>query len=364
MIMVNNIENDYGLHQLLHDVLEQEASDLHIMANAKPAFRLNGDIREMSEYPVYTKEMTKGMAEYIIKEILQGDIERFYEYDCSFSYKSYGRFRLNIYKTMGSFALAFRALPRRVKTFDELNLPAQIKKFAGRTNGLVLVTGPTGSGKSTTLASLIELINQERNAHIITIEDPIEYIYENERSLVTQREVNGDTKDFANALRSALRQDPDVILVGEMRDPETIQIAMSAAETGHLVLSTLHTVGAIKTIDRIIDSFEAGKQNQICSQLSGVLAGVVSQVLMPRADGTGRVMACEIMFNTPAIRNLIRERKPHQITSIMQATNNADMLLLDNELIRLCRQRVITPDEAISRAQDQEKVKAAVNIRR
>lgn len=336
------------------------ASDLHIVVHSKPVVRVNGEIEQIEHMEVLQAEDTLGIVQHIFEKILHVEFHPVYEYDCAFGLPDFGRFRLNIYKTQLAYALAIRFLPLSIRDFHQLGIPEAVKRFAYKNNGLVLVTGPTGSGKSTTLAALLDLINRDRNLHIITIEDPVEYLYDHKNCIITQREVGLDTKTFADALRSAMREDPDVILVGEMRDPETIQIALTAAETGHLVFSTLHTVGAAKTIDRIIDSFESGKQNQIASQLATVLQGVVSQVLLPKLDGSGRALVCEVMFNTPAIRNLIRERKPHQIINAMQTGRNMDMCILDNELIRLFRSHTISRESALSKAQNREYIENTI----
>lgn len=359
-------ENIYSklLYEMLVYASQYGASDLHIVKDSRPAIRNDGEIKFIDSMEILTEEDTEGIARYIFDAILKIEFTPLQEYDCAFGLKEYGRFRLNVYKTQMSYALALRFLPLSIRNFRELGIPEAVKRFAYKANGLVLVTGPTGSGKSTTLAALLDLINHDRNLHIITIEDPIEYVYDHNSCIITQREIGLDSSSFADALRAAMREDPDVILVGEMRDPETIQVALTAAETGHLVFSTLHTVGASKTIDRIVDSFETGKQNQIASQLATVLQGVVSQVLLPRLDGKGRTLACEVMFNTPAIRNLIREHKPHQIANVMQTSKSLDMRSLDNELIRLYRCHVISSEVAVSKSQNAEYVKNAIGERK
>lgn len=352
------------LYEMLKKTADIGASDLHIVVDSKPAIRVNGEIERIDEMDIISDDVAEGIAFYILHDILHEENRTIYELDCSFSITEFGRFRLNIYRSKTSYALAIRSLPLQSRNFKELGIPEVVKRFAYKSNGLVLITGPTGSGKSTTLAALLDMINRDRNCHIITIEDPIEYLYEHRSSIITQREIGTDSKSFADALRAAMREDPDVILVGEMRDPETIQVALTAAETGHLVFSTLHTVGAAKTIDRIVDSFESGKQNQIVSQLATVLTGVVSQVLIPKLDNSGRTLACEVMFNNPAIRNLIRERKPHQIANIMQAGRANDMMSLDNELIRLFRAHVINQDQALGKAQNIEYVQTSIGAER
>lgn len=359
-------DNKYGklLFEMLDFASQYGASDLHIVKDSRPAIRCDGEIKFIDSMDILSEEDTEGIAHFIFKTILRIEFTAPQEYDCAFGLKNYGRFRLNVYKTQMCYALALRFLPLSIRNFHELGIPEPVKRFAYKANGLVLVTGPTGSGKSTTLAAILDLINHDRNLHIITIEDPIEYVYDHNNCIITQREIGLDSSSFADALRAAMREDPDVILVGEMRDPETIQVALTAAETGHLVFSTLHTVGASKTIDRIVDSFESGKQNQIASQLATVLQGVVSQVLLPRLDGKGRTLACEVMFNTPAIRNMIREHKPHQIANVMQTSKSMDMCSLDNELIRLYRCHVISGEVAISKSQNAEYVRSAVGERK
>ena len=344
------------LHQILQMSGEFNSSDIHLVEKAHPVFRINGMLQQCDRFPVLTRDTTKEISQYIMEELCDTQFFDQKEIDAAFSIEGLGRYRLNIYKERGSYALALRALPNVVKSMRELDLPTQLDELCDRKRGLILVTGPTGSGKSTTLAAMINEINRNKRCHIITIEDPVEYLYEHDKAIVNQREVGADSGSFADALRAAMREDPDIILVGEMRDPETIQTALTAAETGHLVFSTLHTTGAAKTVDRIIDTFESGKQNQIAQQLATVLQAVISQVLIPRADGKGRIMSCEIMKTTPAIQNLIRERKPHQIRNSIQSGVDIGMQLLDNDLIRLARLRVIDRTEAISYAQDSEYV--------
>ncbi|HPZ08521.1 MAG TPA: type IV pilus twitching motility protein PilT, partial [Candidatus Eremiobacteraeota bacterium] len=274
------------------------------------------------------------------------------ELDLGYSVRGLSRFRVNVYLQRGTWGAAFRTIPARPFTIDELKLPSILKDLAMKPRGLLLVTGPTGSGKSTTLAAVIDFINENKRCHIVTIEDPIEFLHRDKRSLISQREVGPDTNSFSEALKRALRQDPDVILVGEMRDLETTAIAISAAETGHLVLATLHTTGASSTIDRIIDQFPGHQQGQIRVQLASILEGVMSQVLMPRAKGEGRVMAMEILTVTPAVRNVIREEKVHMLVNIMQAGAIHHMKTLDMALRDLYQQGIITYEEAFSKAQD------------
>jgi twitching motility protein PilT len=282
--------------------------------------------------------------------------------DFSFSISGLHRFRINAFKQRGSYSLAIRLVNSRIPNFEELGLPPIVNEFTKKNSGLIIVTGPTGSGKTTTLASMINKINQERTTHIITLEEPIEYLHRHQRSIVNQREVGSDTKGYAPALRAALRQDPDIILIGEMRDLETIAIALTAAETGHLVFSTLHTVGAAKTIDRIIDVFPPYQQQQVRFQLSTVLQGVISQQLIPNEDGSGRVAAVEIMVITPAIQNLIRESKTHQIPNAIQTGARQGMKTMDQALIDLYREGYISKENAFLYAVDFEYMKNFINL--
>ena len=300
-----------NIHDLLKKSIELGASDIHITINSTPIARVKGSFVNLSE-TVLTKEHTQAMTREIAGEKNFKRIEEDGECDFSVSIESGERFRVNAYKQKGNFAIAIRTITSHIPDFDTLGLPEVLKNFAEKHKGLVLVTGPTGSGKSTTLASLINIINENQQRHIITLEDPIEYVHDHKQSLVNQREIGQDTESFNSALRAILRQDPDVILVGEMRDPETISIALTAAETGHLVFSTLHTVGAAKTIDRIVDMFPSEQQQQVRTQLSTVCEGVVSQQLIKTIDGRKRVAALEVMVANPAIRNLIRENKTYQ----------------------------------------------------
>jgi twitching motility protein PilT len=279
------------------------------------------------------------------------------EYDFSYSIQGMSRLRVNAYKQRGSFGMALRIIPYDIPTMQFLGLPSVIEELTELNRGLILVTGPTGSGKSTTLATMIDKINSNRRCHIITLEDPIEYLHKHDKSIINQREIGTDTKSFANALRGALREDPDVILVGEMRDLDTISIAITAAETGHLVLSTLHTIGAPQTIDRIIDVFPPYQQQQVRIQLSSVIQAIITQQLLPKADGKGRIAAFEVMIATPAIRNLIRESKVHQIETAMLTGTKNKMQTMDNSLLQLYKAGKITKDMAISRAISQEEIK-------
>lgn len=329
--------------ELLTKTIESKASDLHITAGSPPIIRVNGKliaIGDVKLMPDDTKSIVHQMMtpEQIIQFKDKGEL------DFSFSNPGLGRFRVNVYKQRGTCSMALRVLALQIPTIEELGLPPVMKELAQKKRGLILVTGPTGSGKSTTLASMIDYMNQNRTEHILTLEDPIEYLHKHSKSIVNQREIGNDSFSFANALRAALRQDPDVILVGEMRDLETISIAVTAAETGHLVLSTLHTIGAAKTIDRIIDVFPPHQQQQIKVQLSSVLEGVISQQLLPKADGSGRIAAFEVMITNPAIRNLIREGKTHQMQTSIQTGGKSGMQTMDASLINLFQRRLISRD--------------------
>ncbi|WP_142935815.1 type IV pilus twitching motility protein PilT [Balnearium lithotrophicum] len=333
--------------QLLKEVVDKKASDLHIVPGSPPRIRVLGDLIPLVEYGTLSAADTKRLIYSVLTDAQKKKLEEEWELDFSFGIRGIARFRGNAYFQRQSLAGAFRLIPYSIPEFEKLGLPEIIKTFAHKTKGLVLVTGPTGSGKSTTLASLINIVNKTYSYHIITIEDPIEFVYEHNKSIVTQRELGSDTKSFARALKSALREDPDVILVGEMRDPETIEAALTAAETGHLVFSTLHTNSAVETINRIVDVFPADKQSQIRTQLSFVLVGTVAQKLLKRRDGTGRVAAVEVFIPTPAIRNLIRENKLHQIYSLMQTGQaSTGMITLNQHLAQLYLDGLVDLEEA------------------
>lgn len=339
--------------ELLTLVVKNGASDLHITVGVPPVLRINGQLVKL-DLPQLTPQDT----EEITKDLLSSDelkkLEETGDIDLSYSVQGLGRFRINAYKQRGTYSLAIRSVALRIPTIDELGLPEVIKELSLKTRGLILVTGPTGSGKSTTLASMIDLINDVRNCHILTLEDPIEYLHKHKKSIVNQREIGHDTLSYASALRAALREDPDVILVGEMRDLETIQIAITAAETGHLVLSTLHTIGSAKTIDRIIDVFPPHQQQQIKVQLSNVLEGIISQQLLPKLDNSGRVVAVEVMIATPAIRNLIREGKSFQIQSMVQTGSKFGMMTMDMSISQLLKKNLISMDDALTYCVDRE----------
>jgi len=341
------------IDDLLREAVAREASDLHVTVGVPPVLRLSGSLTHMA-YPVLMPADTDKLLAAITNDEQRHKFHEQGEIDFSYAIQGLSRFRVNAFRQRGATALVIRVVTEKVPTLEQLGHPDAVKTLARKPRGLVLVTGPTGSGKSTTLAAMLNLINMERNCHIITLEDPIEYLHKHNCSIVNQREINADTKSFGNALRAALREDPDVILVGEMRDAETIGIAITAAETGHLVFATLHTGDAAQTIDRIIDVFPPYQQQQIRIQLSLTLQGIVAQQLLPRSDGSGRAAAMEILIATPAIRNLIREGKSHQIISAVQTGAKAGMQAMDMSLRDLYRRGVITYEEALSRATDQE----------
>ena len=336
-----------NLRSLLEEMIEKDASDLHIVAGERPKVRVDGDIVNSSVEHVLTPKDTVSIAYSVLTENQKKRFETENELDFSFGIQNLARFRGNCFKQRGCVSLVIRQIPFNVRTFEELGLPAVVAKLAERPRGLVLVTGPTGSGKSTTLASMIDKINREMKGHIITVEDPIEFIHRHQSCIVNQREIGTDTQSFAAALKYALRQDPDVVLVGEMRDLETIQAALTIAETGHLAFATLHTNSAMESINRIIDVFPSHQQSQIRAQLAFVLEGVITQTLLQKIKGRGRVMAAEIMICTPAIRALIRDNKVHQIESAMQAGKKYGMQTLNDALYQLYVGREVAKDECL-----------------
>jgi len=336
-----------NLRALLEEMIEKDASDLHIVAGERPKLRVDGDMGNASTDEVMTPKDTLSLAYSVLTETQKKRFETESELDFSFGIQNLARFRGNCFKQRGCVSLVIRQIPFNVRTFDDLGLPAIVGKLAEPPRGLVLVTGPTGSGKSTTLAAMIDKINKEMKGHIITVEDPIEFIHRHQNCIVNQREVGTDTNSFAAALKYALRQDPDVVLVGEMRDLETTQAALTIAETGHLAFATLHTNSAAETINRIIDIFPAHQQSQIRAQLAFVLEGVLTQTLLQKAKGRGRVMAAEIMVCTPAIRALIRDDKVHQIESSMQAGKKFGMQTLADSLYQLYMNHEVTKDECL-----------------
>ena len=336
-----------NLRALLEEMIEKDASDLHLVAGERPKLRVDGDIVSASSEEVMTPKDTLSLAYSVLTENQKKRFETESELDFSFGIQNLARFRGNVFKQRGCVSVVIRQIPFTVKTFDELGLPNVVAQLADRPRGLVLVTGPTGSGKSTTLAAMIDKINKELKGHIITVEDPIEFIHRHQSCIVNQREVGTDTNSFQAALKYALRQDPDVVLVGEMRDLETIQAALTIAETGHLAFATLHTNSAAESINRIIDVFPSHQQSQVRAQLAFVLEGVLTQTLLQRAKGRGRVMAAEIMICTPAIRALIRDDKVHQIESSMQAGKKFGMQTLNDALYQLYMSREVTKDECL-----------------
>jgi len=336
-----------NLRALLEEMIEREASDLHITAGERPKIRIDGDITNSRIETVLAPKDTLQLAYSVLTEQQKKRFETEDELDFSFGIQNLARFRGNCFKQRGCISIVIRQIPFSIKTFEQLQLPPVVAKFAERPRGLILVTGPTGSGKSTTLAAMIDKINREWKGHIITVEDPIEFIHRHQGCIVNQREVGTDTKSFANALKYALREDPDVVLIGEMRDLETIQAGLTIAETGHLAFATLHTNSAAETINRIIDVFPAHQQSQVRAQLSFVLEGIITQTLLPKAKGKGRVMACEILVVTPAIRALIRDDKVHQIQSSMQSGKKFGMQTLNDSLYQLYMNREVVLEDCL-----------------
>ncbi|WFA09673.1 type IV pilus twitching motility protein PilT [Tissierella sp. Yu-01] len=345
-----------NLIELVRSGIDNKASDIHITVGIPPAYRINGKLNFAHDI-VLTPQDTLELVKQATNDKQFNELEEKGELDFSYATAGIGRFRVNAYKQRGSYAMALRIIPLYIPTIDSLGLPPVVKDLSSLTRGLILVTGPTGSGKTTTLASIVDQINKERNCHIITLEDPLEYLHKHNKAMVNQREIGMDSHSFGNALRGALREDPDVILVGEMRDLETISIAITAAETGHLVLSTLHTLGAAKTVDRIIDVFPPHQQQQIRVQLASVVQAIITQQLLPKADGNGRIAALEVMVATPAIRNLIREGKIHQIDTAIQTGGQFKMQTMDSSLISLYRRGLIKKETAISQAFNPDEIK-------
>src|SRR2546428_6290684 len=354
------MQDDEGIQvpvpELLEVLLDRGASDLHLTAGAPPTIRLNGDLVRLEEYPILTPRGLQGMIYAVLPQRMRERLEQELELDMSYALPGKARFRVNVYFQRDSLGAAFRLIPYEIKSVDDLALPPVVSDLARFRRGFVVVTGPAGSGKSTTLAAMVDVVNTERQAHIMTVEDPIEFLHKHKSCIVNQREVGADTHGFAPALKHVLRQDPDVILVGEMRDLETISTAITAAETGHLVFATLHTQDAPQTIDRIIDVFPPYQQQQVRVQLSTTLQGVVTQQLLQTADGRGRVAAAEVLVATPAVRHLIREGKVHQVYSVMQAGGRFGMQTMDASLARLVRAGKITQQLAVERAHDAEEL--------
>ncbi len=342
--------------ELLEIVLDQGASDLHLTAGAPPTIRLHGDLIRLTDYPVLAPRALQGMIYAILPQKMRERLEGELELDMSYALPGKARFRVNVYYQRDSIGAAFRLIPYEIKSLDSLGLPSVVADLARYPRGFVVVTGPTGSGKSTSLAAMVDIVNRERSAHIMTVEDPIEFLHKHQQCIVNQREVGADTHSFSQALKHVLRQDPDVILVGEMRDLETISTAITAAETGHLVFATLHTQDAPQTIDRIIDVFPPHQQQQVRVQLATTLQGIVTQQLLQTADGRSRAVACEVLVCTPAVRNLIREGKVHQIYSIMQAGGRFGMQTMDQALATLVKQGRISQQLAYERSHDPEEL--------
>ena len=345
-----------GLNDFLFDAVAAGASDLHVTVGLPPMIRVRGQVRPLDYEP-----LTANRTRELVYDVLSGDqrqrLENDWELDFAYTLPRTARFRVNVYFQRGALGAAFRTIPHEIKGLHELGLPSAVEAMTERPRGLVLVTGPTGSGKSTTLAAMIDRINETRSEHIMSVEDPIEFLHEHKKCIVNQREVSQDTRSFAQALKHVLRQDPDVILVGEMRDLETIALAVTAAETGHLVFGTLHTQDAPQTVDRIIDVFPPHQQHQVRAQLANALQGVITQTLIPRRDGEGRVVACEVLVPTPGVRNLIREGKNHQIYSAMQTGGKFGMQTMDAALVELVRRGRISREEAERRASNPEELK-------
>ncbi len=338
-----------SIHELMNVQTQQDASDLILKIDTPPVIRANGDLLNLKHPPMTASEIEHSISE-ILTEAQQKEFQEHKEIDISYEQPGGARFRINVFRQQGAAGMVLRAIPSRIPTLEELGFPAVLNNLVLRPRGLIIVTGPSGCGKSTTQAALIDYRNNNDPCHIVTVEDPIEFIHKNKKALVTQREVGRDTHSFANALKFVLRQDPDVILVGEMRDLETIALAITAAETGHIVVTTLHTSDSVSTIDRMIDVFPPHQQSQIRMQLSLNLLCVISQNLLKRSDNNGRVAAYEILIATPSVRNLIREAKTHQIASALQISQQQGMIAFDTCLANLVKRRVVTKEEALLKA--------------
>ena len=336
------------MHQLFQLAFEQQASDIHLTEHTPPMLRIDGDLKPTA-LPALSRSQTKKLVYSLLTDRQKAQFERELELDISFEVQGLGRFRVNVHMQRGSVEAAFRLVPTHIRSLQELGLPPVVLELARKPNGLVLITGPTGVGKTTTMAAMVDLINRERRHHIIIIEDPIEYVHQNHLSIIKQREVYSDTKSFANALVRALRQDPNIIVVGEMRDLETISTALTAAETGHLVLATLHTPDAAQTVDRILDVFPPHRQEEVKVQLADCLQGVISQQLLPRSDHPGRVLSYEVMIATSAVRNVIREHATEQILTILQTGASHGMCTMDACIKSLYDQKIISYETAVGR---------------
>jgi len=345
-----------GLNDYLFDAIKMDASDLHITAGVPPMVRVIGKVEPL-DYPVFDSNSTRELIYDILSNDQRQRLETDLELDFAYTVPNVARFRVNVYFQRGAMGADFRAIPQVIQSFSDLGLPKAIEDMCEKPRGLALVTGPTGSGKSTTLSSMIDKINSERHEHIMSVEDPIEFLHYHKNCIVNQREVNQDTRSFAQALKHVLRQDPDVILVGEMRDLETISLAITAAETGHLVFGTLHTQDAPQSVDRIIDVFPSHQQSQIRVQLANALQGIITQTLIPKRGGKGRVPACEILLPTPGVRNLIREGKNHQIYSAMQTGGKFGMQTMDAALVELIRKGQISREEGEKRSSNPEEMR-------
>jgi twitching motility protein PilT len=342
---------------VLTKMVEERASDVHLSPGFPPAIRVRGRIAPLDDYPPLSPQESREIVYAILNDSQRKRFENDQQIDIAYSIPGVARFRVNCFFQRGAISAAFRLIPEEIASLESLGLPAALEEFTRKPRGFVLVTGPTGSGKSTSLASMVDLINSQREEHILTIEDPIEFLHTHRKCIVNQREIGADAKDFPSALRSALREDPDVILVGEMRDLETISTALTAAETGHLVFATLHTQSTAQTVDRIIDVFPAQQQHQVRMQLSIALQGIVTQQLLQTADGSSRVVACEVLVPTPAVRNLIREGKTHQIYSALQTSASVGMQTMDGHLAQLVRQGRVTRSLAEQRASVPDELK-------
>ena len=347
--------------ELLGKLLEVQGSDLHLTAGTPPTVRVHGELERLQDYPLLTPRALQGMIYAILPQKMRERFEQELELDMSYSLPGRARFRVNVYMQRDAVGAVFRVIPFEIKDVDDLGLPSVVMDLARFPRGFVVVTGPTGSGKSTTLAGMVDVVNTERAGHIMTVEDPIEFLHKHKACVVNQREIGADTHSFASALKHVLRQDPDVILVGEMRDLETISTALTAAETGHLVFATLHTQDAPQSIDRVIDVFPAHQQQQVRVQLAAALQGICTQQLVPTADGQGRAVCCEVMVATPAIRNLIREGKTHQIYSMLQAGGKFGMVTMDMSLAQLVRGHRISLDAALERCANEDDLHRLLN---